>query len=133
MKEISCKFCGVQFLATRSDAIRCKDCRQKYLQDYRRLDTTKGRRSEQHRELRQKAFEGYGGKCSCCGEKRFEFLAIDHVNGGGRKERETMSTNQIARQIVKSNFPSNYRVLCHNCNQAIGWYGKCPHEQERTA
>lgn len=133
MKEVSCKYCENKFLATRSDATRCNDCRNKYLQNYRKLDTTKKRRQEQHKALRQKAFEGYGGKCSCCNEKRFEFLAIDHVNGGGRKERETMSTNQIARLIVKSNFPSMYRVLCHNCNQAIGWYGSCPHEKERTA
>jgi hypothetical protein len=24
-------------------------------------------------------------------------------------------------------------VLCHNCNQSHGWFGYCPHEQERTA
>jgi hypothetical protein len=24
-------------------------------------------------------------------------------------------------------------VRCHNCNQALGFYGYCPHEQERAA
>ena len=133
MKEVSCNFCKKQFLATRSDAIRCKECRKQYLQDYRKLDTTKEKRHDQYKNLRQKAISGYGNKCACCGEDKFEFLALDHVNGGGRKERETMSTYQIARKIVLANFPKEYRVLCHNCNQAIGWYGKCPHEQERTA
>ena len=66
-------------------------------------------------------------------ENKFEFLALDHVNGGGREERKTRSTQQIALTAIREGFPDTYRVLCHNCNQAIGWYGKCPHENERTA
>ncbi len=83
--------------------------------------------------MRQQAFDGYGGKCDCCGESRFEFLALDHVNGGGRIEREKLSTRQIADKVIKLGFSKDYRVLCHNCNQSIGWYGFCPHEKERTA
>jgi hypothetical protein len=83
--------------------------------------------------VRQKAFDGYGGKCNCCGEKQFEFLALDHVNGGGRAERQKLSTRQIADKVIKQNFPPEYRVLCHNCNQSHGWYGYCPHEKEKTA
>lgn len=83
--------------------------------------------------IRKKAIAGYGGKCECCKEEAFEFLAIDHVNGGGRKEREKMSTDQIAKKIIAQDFPPEYRVLCHNCNQAKGWYGFCPHQWRRTA
>jgi hypothetical protein len=133
MKEVQCSFCSDVFLASRSDAKRCPSCRNKYLQEYRQKETTKDRRKKQHRELREQAFAGYGGKCQCCGEHRFEFLAIDHVNGGGREERKTKSTQQIARKVVNQGFPSSYRVLCHNCNQSHGWYGYCPHQQERTA
>lgn len=131
-KEVKCKFCGKTFVATRSDKIRCGDCRKLYLKEYRKLESTKRRRSLQHRELRERAFAGYGGKCECCGEDNFEFLAIDHRNGGGRKERKTMSTYQIARKVIKLGFPKEYRVLCHNCNSSLGWYGYCPH-QKRTA
>jgi len=133
MNKCSCKFCGSVFEAVRNDAIRCTPCRKLYEKEYREKDSTRARRAVKHRELREKAFAGYGSKCACCSEARFEFLAIDHVNGGGRKERETKSTQQIARKIINLNFPKEYRVLCHNCNQAIGWYGKCPHEIERTA
>lgn len=133
MKEVLCSFCTFPFLSSRTDAKRCPECRQKYLQDYRRKETTKQRRREQHRELRIKAFEGYGGKCQCCGEHRFEFLAIDHVNGGGRLERKTKSTQQIARKVIDQNFPPEYRVLCHNCNQSHGWYGYCPHDKDKIA
>lgn len=134
MRQCTCKHCGNIFQASRSDATRCSDCRQQYLKEHRQKPETKKRRAEQYRAVRQKAFEGYGAKCQCCGEHRFEFLAIDHVNGGGRKERETMSTRQIAKKIIDNNFPPEYRVLCHNCNQALGWYGYCPHQHEkRTA
>jgi hypothetical protein len=44
-----------------------------------------------------------------------------------------LSTRQIADKVIKENFPPEYRVLCHNCNQSHGWYGYCPHEKERTA
>jgi len=29
-------------------------------------------------------------------------------------------------------YPTGFRVLCHNCNQAIGLYGYCPHKTPRT-
>ena len=133
VKDVACQFCGVIFQSTRSDAKRCDSCRQKYLQEYRRREETKLRRKQSNRLIRERLFEGYGGKCVCCGESRFEFLALDHVNGGGRKERQTMSTQQIALRAIREGFPPAYRVLCHNCNQAIGWYGTCPHELERTS
>jgi hypothetical protein len=133
MKNVSCHFCNAVFQSIRSDAMRCDSCRQKYLQEYRRKEETKLRRRQSNRGIRERLFAGYGGKCVCCGENKFEFLALDHVNGGGREERKTRSTQQIALTAIRDGFPDTYRVLCHNCNQAIGWYGSCPHEKERTA
>lgn len=133
MKTVTCNFCKNEFTASRSDAKRCNSCRQKYLYEYRRTEKTKINRKISNRKIRERLFEGYGGKCVCCGENKFEFLALDHVNGGGREERKTKSTQQIALTAIREGFPDTYRVLCHNCNQAIGWYGKCPHENERTA
>lgn len=132
MKNCTCNFCGVVFTASRSDAVRCKLCRKQYLSERNKLPATKQRRAEQHREIREKLFAGYGGACNCCGEKRFEFLALDHVDGGGRKERKVLSTAQIARRAINEGFPPKYRVLCHNCNQSHGWYGYCPHEKEKA-
>jgi hypothetical protein len=28
-------------------------------------------------------------------------------------------------------YPPGFRVLCHNCNMAIGLFGVCPHERGR--
>lgn len=66
-------------------------------------------------------------KCQCCSEKIIEFLSIDHVDGGGTKHRKQIGRGNLYRWLINNNFPNNYRVLCHNCNQAIGIYGKCPH------
>lgn len=129
MKDVTCAFCNSIFQAPRSDAKRCKSCRQKYLEEYRKKESTKDRRKITNRKIRERLFEGYGGKCVCCGESRFEFLALDHVNGGGRQERKTKSTLQIALSAIRDGFPDKYRILCHNCNQAIGWYGICPHQK----
>ena len=67
-------------------------------------------------------------KCDCCGENIYEFLAIDHIKGGGNKHRKKM-TEMIYTFLRRNNYPDGYRVLCHNCNQAIGYYGKCPHKK----
>lgn len=85
--------------------------------------------------LRLEVLAAYGGKCDCCGEAHPEFLALDHREGGGTKERRASAGNtstgmyRIARD---EGFPARFRLLCHNCNCARGWYGVCPHETERA-
>ena len=78
-------------------------------------------------ERRKMVIEHYGGKCECCGEDTFEFLAIDHI--GGRNTRKGHGTStKLVSQIIKEGYPKGIRVLCHNCNQATTWGRKCPHE-----
>jgi uroporphyrinogen-III decarboxylase len=79
----------------------------------------------------------YGGEipsCKCCGEKEIKFLSIDHTNGGGNKHRKEIGLKDgkggnICHWIIKNNFPDGFQVLCHNCNMAKGFYGKCPHKK----
>lgn len=80
-----------------------------------------------YRALRNTVIAGYGGVCACCGEAAWEFLALDHVDGGGRAENTTRHSNSIMTQIIAEGFPARYRILCHNCNQSLGWFGYCPH------
>lgn len=81
--------------------------------------------------LRHEVFNKYGGKCACCGESKHPFLSIDHINGGGKRHREEIglgSGGVLFYQWLKDNgFPEGYRILCHNCNQAMGTFGYCPH------
>lgn len=93
---------------------------------------------QRNRAKRQACLDHYGGHCACCGEKRVEFLAIDHVNGGGSKHRLELFGKRNAggpafySWLKKNGFPTGYRVLCHNCNTSLGLYGYCPHQRDST-
>lgn len=82
---------------------------------------------------------GYGGKCICCGETEFDFLTIDHINGGGNEHRKLLkskgytNTIQFYRLLKVSNFPKQFQCLCYNCNCAKGACGVCPHQRKREA
>ena len=91
-----------------------------------------GRRYRQN--IRETVILHYGSKCACCGEAAVEFLGIDHINGGGNKERTASGLTGgtcFYRHIIKQGFPDCYRLLCHNCNFSRGAYGYCPHEKAR--
>ena len=133
MNSLLCQECNTNFEAKRNDALKCRPCVNNWRKEWAKTKHAKELRRLANRRVREAALAGYGSVCNCCNEDTFEFLAIDHVNGGGRKEREVMSTVQIARKVINENWPDTYQVLCHNCNQAKGWYGICPHEKGRTA
>lgn len=101
-----------------------------YKEDYNR------RRRELNRIRKQEVIRTYGGKCACCGEDRWEFLTIDHVNGGGTKHRKQVGSGGGAfyKWLKANGYPQEgYRVLCMNCNMALGLYGYCPHQVEKLA
>ena len=79
-------------------------------------------------ERRRKAINKYGGACACCGETTFEFLGFDHINGGGVQERRKLGVDPVFTLINRGR--KDIRILCHNCNLARGFYGRCPHEDK---
>lgn len=122
----------------------CKDINSKYSSRYKMKQSeyqkkfysnpiNKKRTNTKQRELwmsdRIKCLTHYGGICACCGEGKYEFLAIDHINGGGNKHRKIIGHNFV-RWLKKNNYPEGFRVLCHNCNNSLGHYGYCPHKHE---
>jgi hypothetical protein len=111
----------------------CRDCRN----DARRL--LNGDRTVNHQQYlaRQKfrltVLRRYGGdppRCACCSESEVKFLAIDHIDGGGKAHRGAVggSSDAVYRWLRRNGFPEGYRVLCHNCNMARAFYGECPHQ-----
>lgn len=84
------------------------------------------------RKRRLDVFEAYGGAvCACCQEDNYEFLTIDHIDGSGAKHRRAIKKmpggSDIYFWLKKHNFPPGFRVLCMNCNFALGYHGYCPH------
>jgi len=80
--------------------------------------------------------------CRCCGENsNMEFLAIDHVLGKKVMDSipelielgysSTLKQTGLLNWIKNNNYLSNleteyFQILCHNCNNSKGIFGKCP-------
>ena len=103
--------------------------RQKNPEKYREYQNRKAR--EYNKQKKITVIEAYGGECACCGEKNKEFLAIDHIGGGGHQhiKKNNFRGMQFYRWLIKNGFPGGFRVLCFNCNWSIGNYGYCPHQK----
>ena len=69
-------------------------------------------------ELRQEIIKLLGNKCIRCGESDWRCLQIDHVRGGGTKERKSMSRMEYyihIKNLILSG-SKKYQLLCANCN-----------------
>lgn len=123
---------------------QCKNCRKPYAHlkylDYKAAGKTKyfdrGIRNANLRKRlkanRMGVLEHYGKQCACCGESKYEFLAIDHINNDGAEQRRSMPNirgSKFMRWLILNNYPTNFQILCHNCNMAKGFYGQCPHQE----
>lgn len=80
-------------------------------------------------KLREEFLEMYGGKCFCCGEIIPAFLALDHIKGVNRR---IIGKYASYKDAVTNYDPSEYRILCHNCNQATKGGNICPHQIVRN-
>jgi hypothetical protein len=105
---------------------------------YRTIHGDKRRATAKKSRLKVKfeVIDAYGGKCQCCGESRIEFLSIDHIHGSGRKEIMALNIGrgfQYYGYLRRNKFPDKdrLRVLCMNCNFAMGIIGYCPHQRPR--
>lgn len=85
----------------------------------------------ENQNLRLLIFEHYGQcQCACCGEGTLEFLQLDHITPCGRRG-SNKSGVPFYWSLKKQGFPAGYRVLCANCNSAVGFFGFCPHQEKR--
>ncbi len=97
---------------------------------------TNERNRAQNRALKLEVFAAYGGaQCACpgCSEKRDEFLTMDHIEGWRKHHEKRLGGVALYRWLKQNGFPEGFRVLCMNCNFALGHFGYCPHELERRA
>lgn len=97
------------------------------------LEKVKEQSKKKHLKIRLETLKMYSKsgsiECVCCGEKHYEFLAIDHIDGGGSKHMKTIKSKHLAFWLKQNNYPKGFQILCHNCNMAKGFYGKCPHQK----
>lgn len=85
-----------------------------------------------NRRIKIETFQHYSeGRCFCCGETILEFLALDHINGGGTKQRKEIGVGgaPFMALLKKKGWPKGFQVSCHNCNMGRHLNkGVCPHK-----
>ncbi len=69
---------------------------------------------ETRKRLRKKAVAVLGSKCIWCGIDNVLVLQVDHLNGGGNRERQSLGSPGIYRKIIRGS--NEYQLLCANCN-----------------
>lgn len=91
---------------------------------------SENKKKKHYKVLREKVIANLGGKCACCGESEYIKLSIDHINGGGLKEKKELSSYmKYFRKLIKQkDILDYYQCLCYNCNYCKGFYGKCWHK-----
>ena len=108
-----------------------KECEARFLEKIMgdvSLRAKRGERAKKWREnnpstsqrRRQKILLLLGSKCSNCGIEDYRVLQIDHINGGGYRERKQFGTggNATARYYahILEVGGKGYQLLCANCN-----------------
>ena len=136
-----CSYCGGP---KDNEHAWCIECRSKQKVRRRSLkardpEIYNCKRREERQKIKRRVFDAYGGcKCACCGETHTEFLSMDHINNDRAEHREALTGSRnngstLYGWLIKNNFPAGFRVLCFNCNFALGHFGYCPHGNLKTA
>lgn len=72
---------------------------------------------EWYRRVRRSCLEILGGKCVSCGFLDYRALQVDHINGGGFRDKKSM-TKVYFKAVIESFLKNEnkYQLLCANCN-----------------
>ena len=103
---------------------REKEYRKEYSKNHLEYYSKSNRKFTQ--KLRMEILLLAGGvKCSKCGFDDWRALQIDHISGGGNKNR--LIQNKLRDDIKKH--PQKYQVLCANCNWIKRYENKESHHK----
>lgn len=69
-------------------------------------------------ELRPRLLALYGDKCAKCGESNLKVLQLNHIHGGGKKDRRKSGGKYYLYGAILSGNRNkeDYNLLCANCN-----------------
>lgn len=98
-----CHNCNAKRLPNESHCAACKQA-------------TRDRHRRTHKERRILVISHYGNCCAQCLESTYEFLTIEHKDGGGREHKRSIGAANVAKWIIENNYPNNFEILCWNCN-----------------
>lgn len=75
------------------------------------------------RRHRSAALDALGGRCVHCGIDDVRVLCIDHIDGGGTRERRSGRKQTVFYKAVSED-TTGFQALCHNCN----WIKRLEHD-----
>ena len=92
---------------------------KEYQKHYSKINAGKKRdyQNKYYRKKRDEVLRLLGDKCKKCGISDKRVLQVDHINGGGLKETNSMTvmySKYIFESISKGS--TKYQLLCANCN-----------------
>jgi len=97
------------------DAVR-EQKRLYYIRSRERLREQRNAKNKARTDaLREQVHELLGGVCCRCAFDDWRALQVDHINGGGRKDRDRFDNREQFLKSVLDN-PSDYQLMCANCN-----------------
>lgn len=83
-------------------------------------DRVSAYRKNRTAELKKQVYDLLGRFCARCGFSDSRALQIDHIHGGGNKEKRELKTRSDSRlflHILQHTNPKDvYQILCANCN-----------------
>ena len=68
------------------------------------------------KKYKLQAFVLLGSKCARCGIADSRVLQIDHVNGGGSREKKEIGHGSCLMYLRVLKTPELFQLLCANCN-----------------
>lgn len=109
---------------------RKKESRRAYYLDHREEELSRSReyKLKHHEELlsqkrerdsniRKKALDLYGHKCSMCGS--VDGLEFHHLNLDGVEERKVYRNTKLYKYLADGNKRSDLQLLCSSCHHKI--------------
>lgn len=110
----------------------CKTCCSEQARIFHKKHPEKNQQQniKRRKRIREALLNGYGNRCSCCGEDEPVFLTLEHLDGTGAAHRKTRSPDGIYLDVIRSNFPDTFTILCMNCNFAKRFNKECPHKKK---
>ena len=73
----------------------------------------------QHDKCRKAILDLLGNHCIRCGFDDVRALQVDHIKGGGSKERKAWKGGNnfyLLKEILNNGWEGKYQLLCANCN-----------------
>lgn len=131
-----CKPCIREYVRIRTNKLEA--CKRNTIYHYKNRNVLLAKMIERAKNTKANVLGYYSNgrySCKCCGFDFYDLLVIDHINGGGNKQRNRLglqSGNSFYRWLWKSRCPEGYQVLCWQCNSCKFLHGICdiPHSEK---